>query len=333
MRAAIAGAAGFVGFALTKLLVHRWGPEWVQAIIGPVQHATEQSRLDQLRKLGVRITESDLRTTPVLHSEILEFDVLYHLAAYVRSEENSPDVRINDLGTARLIEELGPRLAGKRLVYTSTIAAVDPPPTPSHMTMATPCRPRTIYGATKLAAESILKSAAGKIGFDYAILRFPTIYGPGYRPGGMFDVLARSLPKNALSSRLNWPGKMAIIELHDAARILLAAGTRSDMRNRTFFVSTGEDPTMGEIAGQIASVIGAPYRPITLPGWLVASLGILRSPYWSANWLPHFVKISAWRISLVADGFYCDGSELTDMLGMRYLPWRDGFRGMYRAPD
>ena len=60
-RAVVTGASGFVGFALTGLLADQCGPECVQAIVGPVQHAAEQGRLDRLKDLGVRIVESDLR--------------------------------------------------------------------------------------------------------------------------------------------------------------------------------------------------------------------------------------------------------------------------------
>lgn len=332
-RAVVTGASGFVGFALTGLLADQCGPECVQAIVGPVQHAAEQGRLDRLKDLGVRIVESDLRSKPVLHSGLDEFDVVYHLAAYTRTEDDSRDVRINDLGTARLIAELGPRLSGKRFVYTSTIAAVDTPPGGGRMRIDTPCRPRIEYGKTKLAAETFLKPAAEKTGFDYTILRLPTVYGPGFRPGGMFDVLARELPRNTFAARLHWPGKMAVVEVHDLSHILLEAGTNAALRNRTFFVSTNEDPSMGEIAAGVADSIGVAYHPIALPRWVVSGLGAFRGTFWQSPWLPHWIRISAWRISLVTGGFYCDGSELTSLLQMKYQPWREGFRTMYAARD
>lgn len=328
-RAAITGAAGFVGFALTQLLSERWGVEKVQAIVGPVQHATEQGRLDRLKGMGVRVIESDLREMPVLKRELQDFDVFFHLAAYVRTEENSRDVRINDQGTARLLDELGERLRGKRFVYSSTIAAVDLPSDGGRMTMATPCRPRTEYGATKLAAESIVKSAAAKIGFDYVTLRLPTVYGPGYRPGGMFDTLAGTLPHGALSARINWPGKMSIVAVNDLAEILLSSATCPEMSGETFLVSTNEDPTMGEIAREIATVLDVPHKPVELPSWFSRSLGVFKASFWNAQWVPHFVRIMAWRLSLVNEGLYADGSELTQLLAMNYTPWREGFRIMY----
>ncbi len=333
MRAVVTGAAGFIGCALTELLASEWGPKSVQAVVGPVQHDKERGRLERLRRLGTPITSFDLRQSPVFQVGLADFDVFFHLAAHTRTEDASTDVRINDIGTERMLSELGPRLEGKRFIYTSTICAVDSPPGGGRMTDKTPCRPRIEYGVTKLAAEQLVKAAASEIGFDYTILRLPTVYGPGYRPGGMFDVLAKSLLRNTLSTRILWPGKMAIVQVHDLARILVHASTHPDMSNRTFFVSSDEDPTMGEITRQVALSIGTTQRPIVLPSWLLCCLRATRSPIWQNAFLPHWIKILAWRGSLVLDGFYCDGSELTNLLHFKYQPWRQAFESMYAGPD
>jgi UDP-glucose 4-epimerase len=330
MKFVITGAAGFVGYSLSELLVKRFGADSVQAVVGPAPlHEKERVRYERLKGLGVRTISSDLRESPVLRAALTDFDVLFHLAAYARTEENSRDVRINDLGTERLIRELGPRLKGGRVVYTSTIAAVDTPAGGGRIDIRTPCAPKTEYGATKLAAEEVVKRYAAELGYQYSILRLSTVYGPGFRPGGMFDVLAHSLRTNGLSARIQWPGKMAIVGVSDLAQILLAAGIDDRMADRTFLVSTNEDPTMGQIAEQIARVIGAGYRPIRLPQWLMTCLGWSAWPFWQSSFMPHLIRISAWRLSLVIEGFYADGSELTHMLDLQYRPWKEGFAAMY----
>jgi UDP-glucose 4-epimerase len=330
MKVAITGAAGFVGFSLTRLWLERYGASRIQALVGPCQHTVEEERLGRLKTMGMPIIPIDLRKSPVLAQPLDDFDILFHLAAYVRTEEDSPDVYINDVGAERLLEELGPRLAGKHVVYTSTIAAVDSfPPHTGRITDETPCLPRTVYGITKLRAETILKRCAKKYGFTWTILRLPTVYGPGYRPGGMFDVFAKDLPRDKLSVRIAWPGRMSIVEVDDLAKLLLAAGTDERMAHQTYFVSSGEDPEMGEMAAHTADVLGTPYRPIALPKILVSVLLGMLGPVWQARLMPHFLQISAWRVSLVLTGFYCDGSRLTKLLGIEYTPWREGFRKMF----
>jgi nucleoside-diphosphate-sugar epimerase len=149
----------------------------------------------------------------------------------------------------------------------------------------------------------------------------------------MFDVLAKSLPRNTLSTRILWPGKIAIIQVHDLARILVQASTHPEMSDRTFLVSSDEDPTMGEITSQAAQSIGVRHRPIVLPSWLLYCLRTVRSPIWQSAALPHWIKISAWRLSLVLDGLYCDGSELTNLLHFKYQPWRQAFEKLYAEPQ
>jgi UDP-glucose 4-epimerase len=333
MRAAITGAAGLVGFALTRHWEKQHGMGSIQALVGPCQHSVEEARLTHLRAAGYSMTSIDLRFSPVIREPINDFDVLFHLAAYVRTEEDSPDVSINDQGTERLLEELGPRLRGKHVVYSSTIAVVDSfPPHTGRMTMTTPCLPRTVYGITKLKAETILKRAAEEFGFTYTMLRLPTVYGPGYRPGGMFDVFVKDLPQNKLSVRIAWPGPMSIVEVDDLAKILMTAAADSRMIGQTYFVSSGEDPEMGEMAEHAAGLLGIPYSPIALPKNSAALLSPFLGSFWQASFMPHFFQITTWRVSLVLNGFYCDGSPLTNLLGMKYIPWREGFRKMF-APE
>lgn len=334
MRFVVTGAAGFVGCCLSELLVERFGADSVQGVVGPaVLHQKERVRYERLQRLGVRTIASDLRESPVLRGELADFDVLFHLAAYAKTEEDSPDVRINDLGTERLIRELGPRLKGGRVVYTSTIAAVDAPPGGGLIDLDTPCAPKTEYGATKLAGERIVRRYAAQFGYRYSILRLPTIYGPGFRPGGMFDILAQSLRTKGLSTRIYWPGKMAIMGVSDLAPILLAAATDDRMADRIFLVSTNEDPTMGQIAEQIARANGIEYRPIRLPGWLMTCLGWSAWPLWQSSFVPYLIRVSAWRMSLVVQGFHSDGSELTRLLDLKYRPWQESFAEMYAEPD
>jgi len=59
----------------------------------------------------------------------------------------------------------------------------------------------------------------------------------------------------------------------------------------------------------------------------------VRSPIWQSAALPHWIKISAWRLSLVLDGLYCDGSELTNLLHFKYQPWREAFGRLYAEPQ
>jgi nucleoside-diphosphate-sugar epimerase len=333
LRALITGAAGWVGFNLCKLWLTKYGPQSVIALTGPVQHETERLRLAELRQWAVQEVPFDLRRRPLPVGDIEDFDVLFHLAAYVRTEDDSSDVHINDNGTRWLLEELGERLRNKRLVFTSTISAVDTTRAKGGwMDAGTVCCPRTEYGRSKLNAEEIIKAESVRLGFTYSILRLPIVYGPGYRPGGMFEFFREQLPKKTLGSRLPWPGRVSIVEVSDVADILAKAAVQDEMRGKTFFVSSAEDPSMADMAKVAADCLGVNYKPLPVGKPLFRLMGTAGRVLSGATFLPHSLRILGWRVSLVVNGFCCDGTELTELLDMQYSPWRDSFHRMFEFP-
>jgi nucleoside-diphosphate-sugar epimerase len=324
MKALITGAAGFLGHQLTMRLRERGFD--VTAAIGPRQDERESRRLRELKQLEVPIISCDLRQEEPLAIVPAEWDVLFHLAAFVRTEEDNDDVRVNDEGTRRLLAQLP--LRNKRVVFTSTLAVADNA-TGGEITPRTLCQPRTAYGRTKLAAEQILREACEAKGAEFTIIRMPTIYGRGYRPHGMFDVLAERLERDDPLARIMWPGRMALLSVQDAAELLCRVATVPETRGRVFLASSDENPTTWQIAEAIAAAKGIPYRPIGLPGPCAALLRATLGSWWQSPVLPHTVQINAWRARLLLNGLYCSGTELAQLVGLSFRDWREGFRQMY----
>lgn len=213
MRFLITGASGFIGYRLSLKLAEHFGRENVQLMVPNVDlHEKEKERRHKLINSGFDLIDHDILEDELDISKIKDFDVLFHLAAFTETETKKPKVHINDAGTERLLKSLSPLLAGKLVVHTGSLAGTDrrsPDNTP--MDENYPCNPRTIYGQTKRKGEKILIDFAQKIGFEWIILRLPTIYGPGYRPGGMFTLIADSLRDGTLAARLNWPGRIIFL--------------------------------------------------------------------------------------------------------------------------
>jgi nucleoside-diphosphate-sugar epimerase len=167
------------------------------------------------------------------------------------------------------------------------------------------------------------------LGFEWTIVRFPTLYGPGFRPGGMCDTLALQLPKQRVAVRIAWPGRMALLDVRDAAKLLINTASHCDTPGRTYMLSSGENPTMAEITLRVAECIGVPFSPLRLPACAVKVLRVAIGARWQWEFLPHSVQIAAWRGSLLLNGLYCDGSELTRLLNYSYHDWKEGFARMY----
>lgn len=324
MRALVTGASGFLGSELTKLL-HR-NDVSVIACPGPRPSALETRRIEELQRLSIRLLPCDLRRERPFESVPEGWDTLFHLASYVRTEVASEDVRVNDEGTRRLLNQLS--LSGKRVLFASTLAVADNAPR-GEVTPDTRCAPRTAYGRTKLVAEEIVAQACQEQGGTWTIIRLPTLYGAGYRPGGLFDVLGRLLARQQPLARLDWPGRLALMAVEDAAELLRRSASSSETAGQRYLASSNENPAVWEIAQAIAEAKAVPYDPIRTPGLVKAMLGRLTGRPCQLPGLPHRLQVTAWRTQLLLNGLHCDGAPLARLLGMKFQDWRRGVARMF----
>ena len=92
-------------------------------------------------------------------------------------------VESNILGTATLLD-IARRAGVKRFVFCSSISVYGDVGS-GIITEDTPLRPTSIYGASKVAGEQLLRGFATESGFEGVSLRLARIYGP-YRRGDCY---------------------------------------------------------------------------------------------------------------------------------------------------
>jgi nucleoside-diphosphate-sugar epimerase len=300
----ITGATGYLGPWLAREIVQQFGPNSITCLIPRTLPPIEQKSLAYLQRLGVSCIECNLMKCPVLDGDLLPVDVLIHMAANTRTDLPEKALRVNTAGTENLLDTFKNSLRGKRVLLTSTSAAIDRdsfPRTP--LVEESPPRPRTGYGRTKLEAEAILQRKSREYGFDYTILRLTTLYGPGMR-GGLFYVLADWASRGRSLAKLNWPGRASFIFVEDAARILLWSTLAVAGRNQTYFVSSGETYTIGELAARICRKQAGGPSQFHVPQW-----------FWNAAqrfiWLPGIKRLIPWRLAnVIDDSLLCDSSRV-----------------------
>jgi len=303
-RFVVTGATGYLGPWLAREIVQQFGASALTCLIPKSLPPVEQKSLAYLQRLGVACVECNLMKCPVVDGSLPSADVLIHMAANTRTDLPEKALRVNTAGTKNLIETFRQSLDGKRVVLTSTSAAIDRncfPRTP--LVEDSQPHPRTGYGRTKLEAEAIVKRTAAQYGFDYTILRLTTLYGPGMR-GGLFYVLADCASRGQLLARINWPGRASFIFVEDAARILLWFALAEAGRNQTYFVSSGETYSVGEVAILISRKSAGQPSPFQLPlaFWKVVQRFI---------WLPGIKGIVPWRLAnVIDDSLLCDSSRM-----------------------
>jgi UDP-glucose 4-epimerase len=335
MTVIVTGGTGFIGRRLMAHLIERRGAESVTCLVKPSAKPSEAAAAAEFERLGVRLIAGDLDRSPVSDARPPAADVVFHLAANIDTDKPESEHRVNDLGTGRLLDWLEPVFRAKaaagqacRIAYTSSVAVIDRAGrADGPMREDTVCTPRTAYGATKLRGEVVLRERAATAGCTWTIVRLPTVYGPGGKAGGMFDLLVSAARKRSLISRLNWPGRTSILFVDDAAAILYSLALMPEAAGKLYMVSSGEDCTVADIARAAGDLMGQPVRPIRLSQ---AFWSALRSVVWHPMvraLVPRSAQVTYWRLSLIVDdGFWCDPSKLRALYRKPLVPLREGLR-------
>ena len=335
MTVLVTGGTGFIGRRLMAQLIERFGASSITLLIYTAQKPHEATAADEFRRAGVTIVEGDLTQTPVTAADPPSpVDLVFHLGANIDTDTPEEEHRVNDAGTANLLAWLGGSIRGGRIVYTSSIAVHDRGGIATGpLTEDSPFVPRTAYGVTKLKGEAIIQEAAPQTAFTWTITRLPTVYGPGGKSGGMFDLLATGVRTGGLISRINWPGRTTVIFVDDVAAILIDLSLRPEAANQTYCIGSGEDLTLEDIGREMGTLLGQPPRPLRLPA---SAWRLIRGVAWSpmiAALVPGRAHVTYWRLTLVVDdGFWFDARKFLTQNRLPLLPIREGLRRTLGLP-
>ncbi|MCS0495960.1 NAD(P)-dependent oxidoreductase [Ancylobacter sp. MQZ15Z-1] len=152
---------------------------------------------NRLRAEGCEVSGSDLRASGdedvaaldlreraavIRHIAALAPDIVIHAGAIsgamLAADDPALMFDVNVTGTLNLAEAM--RLAGvPRLVFLSSNAVYAPAPTRAPVPESAPLGAADAYGASKLAAEAVLRSYAESQGIATIALRVSSVFGPG----------------------------------------------------------------------------------------------------------------------------------------------------------
>ncbi|MHB8985370.1 MAG: NAD-dependent epimerase/dehydratase family protein [Eubacteriales bacterium] len=190
MNILVTGAAGFIGSHLAeRLLAEGFAVTGVDCFTNYYPRRFKEDNLRVLRLKGdFHFIEGDLLSLE-LTSLLKGIDVVYHLAAQagVRASwgrEFDVYVDNNIRATQRLLEAA--RVTGlKKFIFASSSSVYGDAET-FPTSEASPTRPFSPYGVTKLAAEHLCSLYWENYGVPTVSLRYFTVYGPGQRPDMAF---------------------------------------------------------------------------------------------------------------------------------------------------
>jgi len=197
----VTGGAGFIGAALANTLAS----DKRNSVI-----AIDNLSTGNWDRVGDEVKKFNLDLTVAGSEELQKLfdgaDVLYHLAAVkLHNQNNSFDsiVQNNIHATQKVFESAGMANV-KRVVFTSSLYAYGLP-TEVPMKETTYLNPLTVYGASKVFGENLLKVNSLKFGYSYATARLFFIYGPNqFTEGGYKSVIVSNFER----IKLNLPARI-----------------------------------------------------------------------------------------------------------------------------
>jgi len=257
-RLLITGGAGFIGANLVAELSARGG--YAITVLDDLSAGCRE----RLATHDVRLHVADLRDRAALATALAGQDAVVHLAARTSVIDSvadpEADFDVNVRGSLVLLEAA--RAAGvHRIVAASsggTVVGADQPP--AHEGQVP--RPRSPYGAGKLAMEGYLAAYAGSYGMTTCALRFANVYGPlSERKGSVVAAFFRRLLR----------GEELVVH-GDGTQVRdyiyvgdVVAGIRQALESRAsgvYQLGTGRPTTLNELLAVMAATVGQRKLPV-----------------------------------------------------------------------
>ena len=242
LRAAITGAAGFLGVHLVR------GFEARGALVLPLVHVVEERS-----PAGARALEAVL----LAPSELEGLDVVVHAAAVRhRHGVDAGAYRVSNVELVERALRASAEARVRRFVFISSVGVYGFP-TRLPVNEEHPYAPRTLYAATKVEAEMRARRAARELKIDLCIIRPTIVYGPGDR-NGMLDKMAAMIRSSTY--RIVGSGNNVLHHAYvdDIVEGVWLAATHAAAQNQDFILAGPETITLAELSEVVADAVRRP---------------------------------------------------------------------------
>lgn len=257
MRLLITGGTGFIGAQLARE-ARACGHDII--VTGLMNNAAERQRADRLEADGIGVVEGSLRVPSFTRRIVEGCDAVIHLAA-AQHAVNVPDDYFFDVNVeaTRILLESCVRARVRRFVYGSTIGVYGAP-RGGALTEDSPIAPDNVYGASKAAAEKVVRSFDDRL--ETTIIRIGETYGPeDLRLLKLFKMAQRGMSLILGGGRnLHQP-----IHVHDLVRALLLVAEHPAAKGETFVVAGPSPITTREMLSAICEAMDSQARRFSLP--------------------------------------------------------------------
>jgi UDP-glucose 4-epimerase len=265
-RCVVTGGAGFIGSALTRLLLK----SGADVVVFDNLATGAVANLDCREEIGrdPEVLWGDVRDGERLSRTFREGDTVFHLACLgVRHSIHSPfeNEDVNARGTMTVLVAAR-RAKARRVVHVSSSevygTARSVPMTEEH-----PTDPHTVYGSSKLAGECYARSFYRCFGLPTVVVRPFNSYGPrSHFEGDSGEVLPRFVLRAVAGHPLVIFGDGTqtrdLTHVYDTAAAIALAGVAKDVEGRTFNAGSGQEISINALAEMVRQVVGKPDLPV-----------------------------------------------------------------------
>ncbi|RUM41930.1 MAG: oxidoreductase [Desulfobulbus sp.] len=252
-RILVTGATGFTGKALCQRLVTEGNK--VTAFVRP------SSKIKELQNIGVECIPTDITDPVDVNKKVVDFSVIYHIAAAYRTEHATPEMfhLVNVTATGNLLEAAKKNNVG-RFVHCSTVGVqgeIDDPPADEEYRF----KPGDHYQESKKEGELLARKYFSE-GLAGTVFRPVGIYGPGdTRFLKLFKPVSKGMFVMIGSGKVLY--HMTFID--DLIDGILLCGSRPEALGEVFTLGGERYTTLQELVDLIAEVLDKSKTGIRIP--------------------------------------------------------------------
>ncbi len=267
-RVLVTGGAGLIGSTIVDQLTFR---DDVEIVVYDNFVRGRMANLDgALERGNATVIEGDVRDVDALAKVMADIDIVYHMAAIritLCAEDPRLALEVMADGTFNVLDAAVTANVDKVLVAStaSVYGLADTfPTTEDHH----PYNNRTIYGATKVFTEGLLRSFNEMYGLDYVAMRYFNVYGPRMDIHGAYtEVLIRwmELIEKGEPPVIFGDGSMTMdfVYIDDIARATILAAD-SEVTDVVVNVAGGTETSLLELARALNKIMGGSIEPVCI---------------------------------------------------------------------
>jgi UDP-glucose 4-epimerase len=248
----VTGGSGFIGSHVVERLLGA-GAE-VRVLDKVVRHENLPPANG-----GVQVLEADVTDPDAVGQAADGVAGVFHMAVLPLGptiENPRLGLDVNVVGTFNVIEAA--ERARAKVVFSSASSVYGD----THETMdeSHPLGARTMYGASKIAGEYLLRAFNDRSGLPYVTLRYMNVYGPRQQGGLVMSVLNRLLAGERPVIAGDGSASFDFVHVADVADANVRA-MESDVSGEELNVGSGGEASVREVVEKLIELTGAAVEP------------------------------------------------------------------------